>query len=112
MTGRFYAGKDPLLKAGNFTLGMKDMSSPLVASIKNKQTAILKPPEISFLLPHLQKRLLFKTAMITPIITMGGVIGAYFVARTSDIPFSEKEIAWFEQIIIYVGQAFEKSKKE
>ncbi len=50
--------------------------------------------------------------MISPIITMGGVIGAYFIARTSDIPFSEKEIAWFEQIVIYVGQAFEKSKKE
>jgi hypothetical protein len=50
--------------------------------------------------------------MISPIITMGGVIGAYLIARTSDIPFSEKEIAWFEQIVIYVGQAFEKSKKQ
>ena len=50
--------------------------------------------------------------MISPIITMGGVIGAYFIARTRDIPFSEKEIAWFEQIVIYVGQAFEKSKKQ
>lgn len=49
--------------------------------------------------------------MISPIITMDLVIGAYFVARANDIPFSEKEIAWFEQIIIYVGKAFEKSKK-
>ena len=49
--------------------------------------------------------------MISPIITMDLVIGAYFIVRTNDIHFSEKEIAWFEQIIIYVGQAFEKSKK-
>ncbi len=112
MTGRFYAGKDPLLKAENFTIGMKDMNSPLVAAIKKKQTAILNHNEIAFQLPHLQKRLPFKTAMISPIITMGGVIGAYFIVRTSDMPFSEKEIAWFEQIVIYVGQAFEKSKKE
>ena len=50
--------------------------------------------------------------MIAPIITMGGVIGVYFIARTGDIPFSEKEIAWFEQIVVYVGQAFEKSKRQ
>jgi len=49
--------------------------------------------------------------MISPIITMDLVIGAYFIVRANDIHFSEKEIAWFEQIIIYVGQAFEKSKK-
>jgi HD-like signal output (HDOD) protein len=112
MTGRFYAGKDPLLKAENFTIGMKDMNSPFVTSIKNKETAILNHSETAFQLPHLQKRLSFRTAMISPIITMGRVIGAYFIARTSDIPFSEKEIAWFEQIVVYVGQAFIKSKKQ
>ena len=112
MTGRFYAGKDPLLKAEYFTIGMKDLNSPLVASVKNKKTTILNQGETAYQLPQLQKRLSFKTAMISPIITMGNVIGAYFIARTSDAPFSEKEIAWFEQIVIYVGQAFEKSKKQ
>jgi HD-like signal output (HDOD) protein len=112
MTGRFYAGKDPLLKAENFTIGMKDINSPLVTSIKNKETIILNHTQTAFQLPHLQKRLPFRTAMISPVITTVGVIGAYFIARTSDIPFSEKEIAWFEQIVIYVGQAFEKSKKQ
>jgi HD-like signal output (HDOD) protein len=76
------------------------------------KTAILNHSETAFQLPHLQKRLPFRTAMISPIITMGGVIGAYFIARTADIPFSEKEIAWFEQVVVYVGQAFEKSKKQ
>ncbi|MGA8179369.1 MAG: hypothetical protein WB792_04875 [Desulfobacterales bacterium] len=33
----FHAGKDPLLKAENFTIGMKDMNSPLMASIKKKK---------------------------------------------------------------------------
>jgi HD-like signal output (HDOD) protein len=112
MTGRFYAGKDPLLKAENFTIGMKDMNSPLVTAIKHKETTILNHTEIAFQLPHLQKRLPFRTAMISPIITMGGVIGAYFIARINDISFSEKEIAWFEQIVVYVGHAFEKSKKQ
>jgi HD-like signal output (HDOD) protein len=112
MTGRFYAGKDPLLKAENFTIGMKDINSPLVASIRNKKTVILDHTETDLKLTNLQTRLSFRTAMISPIITMGGVIGAYFIARTSDIPFSEKEIAWYEQIVIYVGQAFEKSKKQ
>ena len=60
---------------------------------------------------HLQKHLHFKTAIFSPIITSNQAIGMYFVGRIADIPFSEKEIAWFEQIIIYVGQAFEKSKK-
>lgn len=49
--------------------------------------------------------------MISPIITKDLVIGAYFIASANDIPFLEKEIAWFEQIVIYVGQAFENSKK-
>lgn len=111
MTGRFYAGKDPLLNAENFSISMKDMNSPIVKSIKKKKTSLLNHTETAFQLPHLQKRLPFKTAMISPIITMGRAIGAYFIARTSDIPFSEKEIAWFEQIVIYVGQAFENSKK-
>jgi hypothetical protein len=53
----------------------------------------------------------FKTAMISPIMTKDLVIGTYFAARANDIPFSEKEFAWFEQIVIYVGQAFENSKK-
>jgi hypothetical protein len=50
--------------------------------------------------------------MISPIITMDLVIGVYFIARANDITFSEKEIAWFEQIVIYVGQTFENSKKQ
>ena len=49
--------------------------------------------------------------MIYHIMTMDIVIGVYLIARTNDIPFSEKEIAWFEQIVLYVGQAFENSKK-
>ena len=49
--------------------------------------------------------------MISPVITMDLVIGAYFVVRANGILFSEKEIAWFEQIVIYVGQSFENSKK-
>jgi len=58
----------------------------------------------------LQKHLQFKTAIFSPIITFNKVIGIYFLARSADIPFSEKEIAWFDQIVLYVAKAFENSQ--
>jgi HD-like signal output (HDOD) protein len=111
MTGRFYAGRDTCLKAEDFKISMIDSNSPVVKSINNKETAIFDLTEKPFQISLLKNQSHFKTAMISPIITMDLVIGAYFIARANDISFSEKEIAWFEQIIIYVGQAFEKSKK-
>jgi len=111
MTGRFYAGKDNLLRAEDFKISMKENNSPIVKSINNKKTGVFDLNERSFQMPFLKSQSHFKTAMISPIITMDLVIGAYFIARASDVPFSEKEIAWFEQIVIYVGQAFENSKK-
>jgi hypothetical protein len=90
---------------------MVDNNSPIVKSINNKQTAVFNLTERSFQISLLKNQSHFKTAMISPIMTMDLVIGVYFVARANDIPFSEKEIAWFEQIVLYVGQAFENSKK-
>ena len=111
MTGRFYAGKDTHSKAEDFKISMIDNNSPIVKSINNKQTAVFNLTERSFQISLLKNQSHFKTAMISPIMTKDLVIGVYFVARANDIPFSEKEIAWFEQIVIYVGQAFENSKK-
>ena len=111
MTGRFYAGKDTLLKAEDFKISMSDINSPIVKSINNKESAVFDLADRSFQISLLKNQSHFKTAMISPIITMDLVIGAYFIARANNIPFSEKEIAWFEQIVIYVGQAFENSKK-
>jgi hypothetical protein len=111
MIGRFYAGKDTLLKAEDFKISMIDNNSPIVKSINNKETAVFDLTERSFQISLFKNQSHFKTAMISPILTMDLVIGAYFIARANDIPFSEKEIAWFEQIVIYVGQAFENSKK-
>ena len=109
LTGRFYAGKDSLVKADDFKINMKDSNSPIVKSINNKETAVFDPADISFQVPVLQNQLHFKTAMLSPIITKDLVIGAYFITRATDIPFSEKEIAWFDQIVIYVGQTFNKT---
>lgn len=111
MTGRFYAGRDNFLKAEDFKISMMDINSPIVKSINNKETAIFDLAERSFQISLLKNQSHFKTAMICPIITMDLVIGAYFIARANDSSFSEKEIAWFEQIVIYVGHAFENSKK-
>jgi hypothetical protein len=111
MAGRFYAGRDNRLKAEDFKINMVDSNSPIVSAINNKETAIFDLTERSFNISLLKNHSHFKTAMISPIITMDLVIGAYFIVRANDIHFSEKEIAWFEQIVIYVGQAFEKSKK-
>ena len=111
MIGRFYAGKDSLVKAQDFKAGMKSMNSPIVESIKNKDTIHWNYTETTLQLPQLQKHLHFKVAIFSPIIVLSQVIGMYFVARTSDIPFLEKEIAWFEQIVMLVGRAFEKSQK-
>ena len=111
MTGRFYAGKDTRLKAEDFKISMVDNNSPIVKSINNKQTAVFNLTERSLQISLLKNHSHFKTAMISPIMTKDLVIGVYFVARANDIPFSEKEIAWFEQIVLYVGQAFENSKK-
>lgn len=111
MTGRFYAGKDTHMKAEDFKISMGNNNSPLVKSINNKKAAVFDLTERSFQIPLLKNKSHFKFAMISPIVTMDLVVGAYFIARDNDIPFSEKEIAWFQQIVIYVGQAFENSKK-
>jgi hypothetical protein len=111
MVGRFYAGQDALLKAENLKISMVNNNSPIVTSINNKESAVFDLTERSFQIPLLKKQPHYKFAMISPIVTMNLVIGAYFIARTNNVPFSEKEIAWFEQIVIYVGQAFENSKK-
>jgi hypothetical protein len=111
MTGRFYAGRDTRLKAEDFKISMIDNNSPIVKSINNKETAVFNLTERSYQISLLKNQSHFKTAMISPIITMDLVIGAYFIARANDSSFSEKEIAWFEQIVIYVGHAFENSKK-
>jgi len=111
MTGRFYTGKDTLLKAEDFKIRMRDINSPIVQSINNKETAVFDLTKRSFQISLLKSQSHYKTAMISPIITKDLVIGAYFIASANDIPFLEKEIAWFEQILIYVGQAFENSKK-
>jgi len=111
MIGRFYAGKNSLVKAQDFKVGMKCMNSPIVESIKNKDTIHWNYTETTLQLPQLQKRLHFKVALFSPLIVLSKVIGMYFVARTSDIPFLEKEIAWFEQIVMLVERAFEKSQK-
>ena len=111
MAGRFYAGRDTCLKAEDFKINMMDINSSLVKSINNKKAAVFDLTEKSFQVPLLKNQSHFKFAMISPIVTMDLVVGTYFIARDNDIPFSEKEIAWFEQIVIYVGQAFENSKK-
>jgi HD-like signal output (HDOD) protein len=111
MIGRFYAGKDSLVKAQDFKVSMIDNNSPIVKSIKNKEKAQWDYTETSLQLTHLQKYMHLKTAMFSPIIAKRQVIGMYFIARAAHIPFSEKEIAWFEQIVIFVGQAFENSQK-
>jgi len=111
MTGRFYAGRDTRLKAEDFKISMIDNNSPIVKSINNKETTVFNLTERSFQISLLKNQPHFKTAMISPIMTRNLVIGAYFIARANDSSFSEKEIAWFEQIVIYVGQAFENSKK-
>jgi len=110
--GRFYAGKDSLVKAQDFKVSMENVNSPIVKTIKNKETTYWNYREKTLQLPHLQKHLHFKTAIFSPIIALNQAIGIYFVARTADIPFSQKEIAWFEQIVMYVGQAFENFQKQ
>ncbi len=41
----------------------------------------------------------------------GRVIGIYFIDRASGSRFSEKEIAWFQPIVIRMGQVFETSQR-
>jgi hypothetical protein len=110
--GRFYAGKESQVKAQDFKVSMDRVHSPIVKTIKNKETTHWNYKETTLQLPLLQKHLDFKTAIFSPIIALNKAIGIYFVARTADIPFLEKEIAWFEQIVSYVGQAFENFQKQ
>lgn len=110
--GRFYAGKDSIVNAQDFKVSMERVTSPIVKAIKNKETTCWNYNKTNLQLPHLQKHLKFKTAIFSPIIALNKAIGMYFVGRTADIPFSEKEIAWFEQIAMYVGQAFKNIQKK
>lgn len=111
MIGKLYAGKDSLVKAQDFNISMIHNNSPIVKSINNKETAQWNYTETSLQLIHLQKHMHSKVAMFSPIIAKRQVIGMYFIARAANIPFSEKEIAWFEQIVIFMGQAFDNSQR-
>jgi len=110
MVGRFYAGKDSQVRASDFKLSMEQTDSPIVRSVINKETAQWNDKQAPLQLPRLRKHLQFKTAIFSPIIAFNKVIGIYFLARSADTPFSEKEIAWFEQIVLYVARAFENSQ--
>jgi HD-like signal output (HDOD) protein len=110
MVGRFYAGRDVQARATDFKISMTQTNSPIVDSIMKKETAQWNDTQTPLQLTHLQKHLPIKTAMFSPIITFNKAIGMYFLARTADVPFSEKEVAWFEQIVVYVGKAFENSQ--
>ena len=110
MTGRFYAGEDSLVKANDFVISMSNKNSPIIESIKDKRMKQMDPKETSQQVPKLRKHLRNKVSIFAPIISLNNVIGLYFIARDADKPFSEKEIAWFEQVVMYIGQAFELSK--
>jgi len=111
MTGKFYAGNDSTVKAWDFKVKMEQMDSPIVESIKNMNTVLWNDTETTLRLSQLGKILRFKFAVFSPIIVFDKVVGMYFVGKTSDTPLQEKEVAWFEQIVMLVGQAFENSQK-
>ena len=101
-----------MVKAWDFIVRMEQMDSPIVESIKNMNTVLWNDTETTLRLSQLGKILRFKFAVFSPIIVFDKVVGMYFVGKTSDTPFLEKEIAWFEQIVMLVGQAFENSQKQ
>ncbi|OGV45578.1 MAG: hypothetical protein A2017_12245 [Lentisphaerae bacterium GWF2_44_16] len=111
LTGRFYAGNRADIKAEEFTIAVHDTDSPVIAALTAGRSGRWFIGEEALHLPGLKKHMNIKSALFSPITAANQIIGMYFVARTANDLFTEKEQAWLEQIADYVGKSFENMRK-
>ncbi|OGV57409.1 MAG: hypothetical protein A2X49_01285 [Lentisphaerae bacterium GWF2_52_8] len=113
LVGRFYVGKTPLVSAEDFTINVNRTDSPIIQCLSTKKpgTWYQKQESVPLHLPYLVRHMNLRGALFAPILALEQPIGIYFIARSSNDPFTDREIAWFEQIIAYVGKSFESTRK-
>lgn len=112
LTGRFYVGNRMDINAEDFFININHTDSPIIQAITDQRNGEWKTSDNSSLhLPMIKRHINLKSAIFAPILAMERPIGLYFIGRTKDEPFTEREKAWLEQISFYVSSAFEKAKK-
>jgi len=86
--------------------------SPIIISMQNKTQGCWEVSSNESLhVPAIKRHLTLKSAIFSPLIVQGKSIGIYFVGRTNDAPFNDREKLWLEQIAAYISSAFESSRK-
>jgi GAF domain-containing protein len=86
--------------------------SPIVESVLQKKTGEWSFDSGKALhVPYVKRYLNLRKAIFAPIVVSDQVIGIYFLAREENENFSDREKAWLEQTVDYVGRAFENSNK-
>ena len=112
LSGRFYVGNRLDLSAEDFFINVNHNDSPVIIALENKVQGFWEiSSNESLHLPALKRHLSLKSAIFSPVTVLGKVIGVYFVGRTNDTPFNDREKLWLEQIATYISTAFESSRK-
>ncbi|OGV31932.1 MAG: hypothetical protein A2020_14305 [Lentisphaerae bacterium GWF2_45_14] len=112
LSGRFYVGNRMDLSAEDFFINVNHSDSPVIISLQTQKQGcweILSNQSLH--LPALKRHLNLKSAIFSPVMVLGKAIGLYFVGRTNDTPFNDREKLWLEQIVSYISTAFETSRK-
>lgn len=112
LSGRFYVGNRLDLSAEDFFINVHHNDSPIIIAMQNKAQGFWEiSSNESLHVPALKRHLSLKSAIFASLIVMEKVIGLYFVGRTNDTPFNDREKLWLDQIASYISMAFEASRK-
>ena len=108
LVGRLYTGANDLVTAGQFRVAQKPENSPLVRCLNTAAPGQWGKGESDLGLSEpLMQRLKLHSAVFAPVTPAGRTVGLYFVGRDTDMPFSEREQVWLEQVAEQVSFSFE-----
>jgi hypothetical protein len=111
LKGRLYAGKKTMINAAEFLVDTSSSNSPILNSFLKKQSIRWQKSDGDLKLPQtLLTKLLPKFAIFAPLIVSKRPIGLYFVSRSTDTPFSEREEIWLHQVVENVELSFQKMR--
>ncbi len=109
LKGRLYAGKKTLISAAEFLVDTSSSNSPILNSFLKKKSIRWQKSDGDLKLPQtLLIQLLPKFAMFAPLIVSKRPIGLYFISRSTDTPFSERDEIWLHQVVENVELSFAK----
>ncbi|NCC49640.1 MAG: GAF domain-containing protein [Spartobacteria bacterium] len=112
LLGRLYAGQSVMLHSHDFKCSLKTgdtLVAEALAAKKPLQAAVGSRSIITN--PALITQLKLSFVAVAPICIGTRAVGAYFVGRRVELPFSSEEMRWIEAIAGHVGMTLETTKQ-